>query len=162
MSGFLELPLPAKEVHRRYWDGTIPVNPIALAHGMGVQVYQSPSLPVIGEFYYDDDGNPVIIFQPSGYGKRDRFTVAHELGHFCLQHGQHGHRFRDQTQNFNIHNFDPKERAANRFAAELLMPENVVLYAVRQSDMKTVEEMSNYFDVSGLAMRIRLQGLGIL
>lgn len=151
-------PLTAQEVLARYWDNSIPVNPIEIAESMGVEVYKSNEFDVDGEFLFYE-GRPSIIYRPSGNTRRDRFTVAHELGHFCLRHGP---RYRDPRKNFSLSNYDLFERDANMFAAELLMPEEVVQYAVRVSEMQDVEEMCEYFDVSGAAMRIRLERLGYL
>ena len=57
---------------------------------------------------------------------RQRFTIAHELGHAVLHAREGIHldqafrlRFRDQTSAMAI---DPEEIDANSFAAELLMP----------------------------------------
>lgn len=59
---------------------------------------------------------------------RRRFTAAHELGHFVLHRETMG-RFRADTdetlQEADGALADQMEREANRFAAELLMPEEV-------------------------------------
>lgn len=46
---------------------------------------------------------------------RQRFTIAHEIGHFLM-----GHTKRDELPDFNTK--DPREIEANHFAAELLIP----------------------------------------
>lgn len=151
-------PLSAEDVLSNYWNNSIPVDPIVIAQRMGATVYSSKSIDYTGEFFFHE-GAPTIVYKPSGNTRRDRFTVAHELGHFALGH-DNAHR--DTLASFNTTNFDPAERNANRFAAELLMPEKVVWFAIQSTDLSTVEELCDYFDVSGMAMRIRLQNLGIL
>ena len=42
------------------------------------------------------------------------------------------------------------------------MPESAVKFAALESSFKTVDEMCDYFDVSGAAMRIRLNDLGLI
>lgn len=57
---------------------------------------------------------------------RKRFTAAHEIGHYILGHGSEVIRCRPA----DVENWDPKlrqdERAANVFAAEVLMPAAVI------------------------------------
>jgi hypothetical protein len=60
---------------------------------------------------------------------RRRFTAAHELGHFVLHRETMG-RFQADTKQSVLEDAEPDtaalmEREANRFAAELLMPEEV-------------------------------------
>jgi hypothetical protein len=60
---------------------------------------------------------------------RQRFTAAHELGHFVL-HRDRMNRFIADTNETILEEGDPEkakdmERQANRFAAELLMPREV-------------------------------------
>lgn len=151
-------PMTSQEVLSTYWNNRIPVDPIVIAKAMGASVYSSESIQYPGEFFVHE-GIPTILYKPSGNSRRDRFTVAHELGHFALNHGN---AHRDTISSFNIDNFDPAERDANRFAAELLMPEGAVRFAVHEAGLTSVEKLCNYFDVSGAAMRIRLQTLGMI
>jgi Zn-dependent peptidase ImmA (M78 family)/formiminotetrahydrofolate cyclodeaminase len=61
-----------------------------------------------------------------------RFTMAHELGHLIFQH--HGvnqnqiHRDRPITKGAFLAKKDWKEKQANQFASDLLMPEEIVIY----------------------------------
>jgi Zn-dependent peptidase ImmA (M78 family) len=92
---------------------------------------------------------------------RQRFSVAHELGHFVLHHrDQH---FIDygvpaavdgKTPGYNWEH----ERGANRFAAELLMPADLV-----RSDAKTTSltRLARRYEVSQEAMGFRLANLGL-
>lgn len=59
---------------------------------------------------------PFILVNSSPPVVRQRFTLAHEFGHHCLHHGDvlDEHVRWDAT--------DPKEVAANKFAAEFLLP----------------------------------------
>jgi Zn-dependent peptidase ImmA (M78 family) len=61
-------------------------------------------------------GRPFILINASSHLVRLRFTLAHELGHHELGHGQSWDRA-DYLQSG-----DPAERDANLFAAEFLLP----------------------------------------
>lgn len=151
-------PLSAQDVLSRYWDNKIPVDPISIAKKLGARIFRSESINYTGEFLFHE-GKPIIVYKPSGNSKRDRFTIAHELGHLALNHGA---SHRDTFSSFDTGNFIPEERDANRFAAEVLMPEAAVKFAVLEAGLTTVNELCDYFDVSATAMRIRLQTLGFL
>jgi Zn-dependent peptidase ImmA (M78 family)/DNA-binding XRE family transcriptional regulator len=67
-----------------------------------------------GVSYWGGIGEPALIgYFPGSQGDRDRFTLAHELGHLVL------HTFRPSSP-------DP-EREANQFASALLLPRNRIL-----------------------------------
>lgn len=103
---------------------------------------------------------------------RQRFTIAHELGHFVLQHK--GEMFVDGTVLRRDENsgraIDPREIGANQFAAALLMPSDWVYQKLaenrKQSPDSSAEEvtiaLAEQFEVSSQAMGIRLANLGCL
>lgn len=149
----------ANHVLSTYWDNKIPVDPIIIAKNMGLKVYSSNKIEYEGE-YFVYDGVPTIVYSPSGNLRRDRFTIAHELGHHALGHGGNPHR--DTAASFLSHAEGVQERAANKFAAELLMPTKAVKFAVLEAGLTSIAKLCQYFDVSNVAMRIRLEGLGML
>lgn len=144
-----------------YWAGkSLPVDPIAIAIARGIDV--RPFAPgdagtASGWFHFDGD-MPTIRYNSTESENRQRFTIAHELGHFELAHGS---RKRDSAAEFNMYNFDPIEVEANRFAAELLMPEAAVRHYVQHGNI-SISELARTFAVSEVAMKYRLKNLGIL
>ncbi len=88
---------------------------------------------------------------------RQRFTIAHELGHF-IKHSMRCDEFSDAAF-FRNGETNPMEAEANGFAAELLMPaESFRRYIERESS--EVDKIANHFQVSALAVRIRAKQLG--
>lgn len=81
---------------------------------------------------------------------RHRFTAAHELGHI-LMHGEHSAG-------------DPAlERAADRFAAEFLMPTNVVRDELpSRFDIRKLAQLSERWGVSVQALVYRSKELGLI
>ncbi|CAM4127853.1 ImmA/IrrE family metallo-endopeptidase [Pluralibacter gergoviae] len=147
----------AKSLLAKYWKGGLPISPSKLAAAEGLTVepfadHQHRNLS--GEV----DGK-VIRYNPTDSGKRQRFTVAHELGHYMLGHG---HAFRDPSAHFSMSYYDPREVAANKFAAEILMPELAVKVLIKQRKITDIKELARIFDVSINAMSYRLQSLGFL
>jgi Zn-dependent peptidase ImmA (M78 family) len=92
------------------------------------------------------------------HGNRMRFTIAHELGHFLLGHGV------EREEDIVEKDFDEggrKEREANIFASEILMPEMWVKNII-DKEGKDVTKLAKDFQVSPQAMTIRLMELNLL
>jgi Zn-dependent peptidase ImmA (M78 family) len=117
----------ARQVLDAWWDGSLPVNPRKIAMQQSTQVKASPQLDVSGIVSMGEDGAPVIQVNATESNVRQRFTIAHELGHVMLEHlTPEKQEFRDPKQNYALGNFDPRQRDANRFTAMLLMPPKAV------------------------------------
>ncbi|MCD8920856.1 ImmA/IrrE family metallo-endopeptidase [Staphylococcus gallinarum] len=72
-----------------------------------------------------DEEKKTITYNPLDANNRQRFTIAHELGHAIL--GHEGKSFRTvKTSKYNDIVTRMKETSANQFAANLLMPEKLV------------------------------------
>jgi len=93
---------------------------------------------------------------------RRRFTIAHEIGHWVCQvragRSEEIHCRPDPAAGSAAAG-DPREREANVFAAELLMPERMVRDAVAEGAGGA--ELERLFGVSPPAMAWRLYNLGI-
>lgn len=87
---------------------------------------------------------------------RKRFTIAHEMGHLKLNHVENI-ICRDSISSLGT---DENEVKANAFAAELLMPEELMDYAYKL--LKSVYRVARVFGVSEDAARIRLTKLGVI
>jgi Zn-dependent peptidase ImmA (M78 family) len=112
---------------------------------------------------------PCIAVNPAHHINRQRFTIAHELGHYFLHEGLEEH----VEENFRVawRSADSSkainwiEIEANRFAAELLMPTRFLetdLNSLENIDKRSVALLAIKYIVSPEAMKIRLSQLGIL
>src|ERR1700686_163474 len=117
--------LEANEVTR----APIPVE--ELAHALNIDVrFSETSDDVSGALIRNAD-SAVIAVNSAKHENRQRFTIAHELGHFLLHRGTKLHFDED----FRIHYRDGisseatkgEEIEANGFAAALLMPERILM-----------------------------------
>jgi Zn-dependent peptidase ImmA (M78 family) len=114
-------------------------------------------------------GNKNIIGVERQQAKaRQRFTIAHELGHLLLHDGE---EVRIDT-NFRINLRSPEsstaedieEIEANAFAASLLMPEHFLRtdlqdFVLDIDDARQVQTLAQRYEVSTQAMTIRLMNL---
>lgn len=105
-----------------------------------------------------DPESPSVIYVNSNHSaNRKRFTIAHELGHF-INHRKDGTVFED-TVFFRKGDIAGIEYSANKFAADILMPEPEVRKLVIKG-IRDVGSLSEEFGVSASAMKYRLEQLG--
>jgi hypothetical protein len=92
---------------------------------------------------------------------RRRFTVAHEVGHHLLHSDGAAVLCRPADVETTRGDLRAREREANRFAAELLMPEAMVREAADREGPDPIA-LAGRFGVSDVAMGFRLVTLGYL
>lgn len=118
---------------------------------------------------------PVIGVNQSENDARQRFTIAHELGHFFLHEGRGRTELHvDRTATVFHRNVrsaagqDEMEIEANLFAAELLMPHQWVKQDANTAgfwdlgDETRIKSLARRYGVSSHAMTIRLVNLGYI
>lgn len=161
----------ATEVLREAGVHALPVPIEAIARRLGVDLtYEAYEGDVSGMIYRYDD-HAVIGVNSSHAPTRQRFTVAHEIGHYVMHAGQPMFVDRFATRvNWRNGDSNKEEIEANQFAAELLMPRELVTREVERALTKrrTIDaqmlaaELARLFDVSQQAMEYRLANLGVL
>lgn len=156
----------ANKVLDNFWEKQgFPVDPITIAKSLGVQVLDT-SLPenVSGALIKEAGKDPVIALHASDHNNRKRFTCAHELGHYVSRvesnrlETQYG--YVDYRGEAAAKGTDPEEVFANQFAANLLMPENIV--KTQRKKYTSHLQLAQYFGVSPEAIKHRLNALGLL
>lgn len=136
-----------------------PVQLGAAATSLGIKVYSGSMAPGIsGKLYKSkEDGGPsgwAIIVNEADSNARQRFTIAHELGHFLLHRDEIGSALTDDAF-YRSQLSDPQEWEANRFAADLLMPWPLIAQLTREG-FTDLGDLARKLKVSEQAMRIRL------
>jgi Zn-dependent peptidase ImmA (M78 family) len=147
----------------------VPVEEIAARRGAKL-AYSEFQGDISGMLLREDD--QIIIGVNTRHAQtRQRFTIAHEIGHLEMHKGQP--IYVDRFVRVNLRaggQTSPEEREANAFAAGLLMPEDRVReeFAATESatpDQDTLELVAGLaarFNVSPAAMQYRLAELGSL
>ena len=135
----------------------VPVESIA-EDLLGLRVQEAPMSGISGFLY---PAERVIFLNASDTPQRRRFTLAHELGHWICQHLE-GAREPVYCRHEDVTAAAPpdraREREANVFAAELLMPEPAVRAAWNGNTLVA----SAAFGVSGEAMHWRAYSFGLV
>lgn len=153
-----------------------PVDAEKIAEKCGLSVVRRDVESISG-FIIRGEGKAVIGVNSSNAQVRQRFTIAHELGHYLLHppgaedvHVDSGFevRFRDDLSSQGT---DAGEQEANSFAAELLMPQKFLqtdfenVGGIDLEDGKFLEFLENIarkYKVSNQALVFRLANLGLL
>lgn len=153
----------AQEVLKEHWKNNPecpPVNVVAIARDEGIPVFKASFKNVFNDSvlgYIQKIGSKTeIVVNAQDAKTRQRFTIAHELGHYYLHHNG-DMKYVDLRSGKTT----PTEVEANKFASELLMPTNLVVREYDKLLFPTVAEMARIFDVSPAAMKIRLSTLGL-
>lgn len=118
-----------------------------------------------GSILIDKNAKFEIFISPFTSIERDRFTIAHELGHLFLHYPKVRESMEDNTIFRATRYVDQTnqkqqiaEREANWFAASLLMPEEHFKEIYNKHGEKQTEVE---FNVSSSAVRIRAKSLGL-
>lgn len=157
----------AENILQTIWEGRdFPVDPAWIAKKLGIDVVLAPLSQVdrgiSGALIKKQGHNPIIVLNNEDSTPRQRFSCAHELGHYVKRTDEgnlNEYNFVDLRNNVSQTGKDADEVFANQFAANLLMPANEVkkLYKLKL----TAVEMSILFNVSDDAINIRLKNLGL-
>lgn len=130
----------------------VPAEQICSALGIAVEFQNTASTG-----YSIVQGGCRAIYLPRHFSvARRRFALAHELGHVVLRHDPILPGLRN----------DPRERQANAFAAEFLMPEDLLrqefLDRIALGQPTQIPLLARTFLVSRESMAIRCQELGLV
>lgn len=150
----------AREILRLYWNLELPVNVGRIAELLKMKIEEKEGIPYSGCLkYVGQDKLPTIEVNANDADVRQRFTIAHEIGHHVLAHGEGK---RDTVDEFSLRNTVPTEIEANQFAAELLMPESRIRSLVFDDGIKDIIRLALKAGVSQVAMQYRLKNLGLV
>ncbi|MEM8988386.1 MAG: ImmA/IrrE family metallo-endopeptidase [Pseudomonadota bacterium] len=137
-----------------------PVDVRALAADLGLNVYKDDlGQDVSGVLKRDArDAGPsgwVVLVNTDHNRNRQRFTIAHEIGHFLL-HRERAEEEGEVTDDYFYRAFSsPIEQEANAFAADLLMPTHLLARAM-DDGFTHLDDLARLFRVSKQSMAIRL------
>lgn len=149
----------------------IPVERLAVAEG--IQIARSNSPGQESGFLLRDHRTTLIGVNSKNSARRQRFTIAHTIGHWRLHPGRpltvdHIVRLNERGQ-ITSSAPDRDEREANAFALALLMPGHLTEATVQRRVAQGVDHLEQLtklltddFDVSAQAVSCRLINLGIV
>ncbi|OGX18104.1 MAG: hypothetical protein A3K83_00205 [Omnitrophica WOR_2 bacterium RBG_13_44_8b] len=139
-----------------------PIDEKAIAKSQGLDIICYPFPEEISAVLIKDKELLAIGVNQNHHPNRQRFSIAHELGHFLLNHDDSlfielsdlDFIQRDEDLNKTF------EQEANRFASELLMPIDMIKKDFKKQN--DVKNLTKTYKVSEQAMLIRLLNLNLL
>jgi len=172
-----------EEQARRLLDGQsvesapVPVQRLAESLGYRVIFRYFNDGDLSGTVIQDAHKSVTIGINTLHASVRQRFSIAHEIGH-ALMHLGKGEDLIVDPPTRSLFNRDgraslgedPREIEANQFAAELLMPRYLIAQVAEEllgkssqfSTGSLVNALAQRFDVSSQAMKFRLVNLGVI
>lgn len=113
-------------------------------YGIDIKVFGSQDA-----IYHDLEGKGIIFYNEEISNKeRQRFSLSHEFGHVQLNHDL------DNIEMYGIY-----EVETNFFAAQILMPEQIINELIKRGKQITIENLMLWFNVSKMAAQKRLDTL---
>jgi len=152
-----------------YFKSSAPVDVEGLALALQLKVdRQNLSNEICGIIKKKDDKYLIIVNQNHPL-TRQRFTIAHEIGHFVYHRSKIGDGIVDNALyrqvpyngiiNYEINARD--EQSANNFAANLLMPEHLIESIKNEYNGYDINKLAEKLNVSIQAIKIRLDNLNL-
>lgn len=139
----------AGEVRRAWNIGPGPINnlvDIVERAGIMVLAHDMNALRIDAIATWPPTGSPVIFLATHAPADRQRFTLAHEIGHAVMHH-----RPRDE-----------QEREADEFASEFLMPAADIIDELQKPTLATLVGLKEKWGVSMQALARRARDLGAM
>ena len=138
-----------------------PVDVRAMASALDLRIVEEDLGEISGKIERDwlDPDDFVITINERHAEVRKRFTIAHEIAHFVLHRDLIGNGIVDDALYRDARIGDQKERQANRYAARLLMPRDLVR-SVWNEGYSTKVGLASRFWVSTAVAEIRMEELG--
>lgn len=131
---------------------TLPVNLEDICRSLGIVVLFSQLTGLDGFFVkHPQKTKTVIVVNNSDSVFRQRFSIAHELGHIRMSHGLSRCSMSGQVTRIPV-----QEASANEFASELLMPKILL----QRHGYLAPGQIANLCRVSLDAAAIRAEELG--
>ncbi|WP_018275153.1 ImmA/IrrE family metallo-endopeptidase [Teredinibacter turnerae] len=148
-----------------------PVDVELVAKTLGIEIQFDDLDDDVSGFLSVEPGRSVAVINQNHHSNRQRFTIAHELGHYVLHVKSEEGLFIDKK--YTVHHRDhksslgtiEKEREANLFASSLLMPKAIIqalLDGLRVDffDEFETHSLAKRLGVSEQALGFRLARLG--
>jgi Zn-dependent peptidase ImmA (M78 family) len=148
-----------------------PVDVYLIAQMYDVSIQEREMEDAISGMLAITDGRAIIVVNKDHAPRRQRFTIAHELGHFFL-HRNSTNVFIDVSpiyfrNRLSSEGTNLREQEANRFAAELLMPAHLLREKVHHKPIDAMDDdavscLADEFQVSVQSLTIRLTNLNLI
>lgn len=161
------------------WNNKIPVSPKKIVNKILIKDYKNEiPIKLVGHksinftinnkplssssTYSERDGAFVCNYNIDNHSNRIKFSIAHGLGHICLNHLKYNKEFYDSE----FKNLDKKELDANVFACIILMPDDAINFHIKNmkdsNKNEIIQKISLLFLVPENAVKFRLKMMNLI
>lgn len=135
---------------------------IANGEGISIEYRKMPQGNTDVSGFFDSTTRTIYVNVDNSIARRT-YTVAHELGHYFLKHKPDEYGLYRRNNSYNGIK-EQKEKEADYFAANLLMPESMIRKELKEYPFlkSSIQLLANMFGVSPSAMAYRLMNLRII
>ena len=152
--------LLAEGVLNAHWDHKLPVNLARIAKGMEVVVAFAPLGRVCALVELAAKRKPRIVIDRQHPLERQRYGVAHALGHIALHHLRPGQTHAiEVSDSYHCNVQERIDNEANDFALRLLLPEAALRAQVQP--LTPVEALAQVFQVAPILIKQRMADLNL-
>lgn len=157
----------ARKILRKYSVESPPVDIFSILTAEGISLFFEDMEDDHSGLILVEGNEATVLIHKEHHPNRQRFTAAHELGHYVLHCGQGDHLFVDTSfrrSYVSSQGSDRFEVEANQFAAEVLMPEPLIVDDASQMELTEadISKLSLRYQVSEQAMTHRLVNLKLI
>lgn len=142
-------PVNTKKIVQEWSDIKVLSFEYAISRGIDIEAFGSEAAVIQCK-----GGRYIIFYNQDDYTPRVKFSILHEFGHYYLDH-----KFKKYE---NDEEYGRIEVEANCFAAQVLMPEQVLNELKKRGAVITIDFLRVKFGVSEEAAKKRIETMGKL
>lgn len=146
-STLVSFPVNTKQIVKEWSDIIVLSFKCAHDYGIDIEAFGSGAAVIIHK-----QGRYMIFYNQDDYAPRVKFSILHEFGHYRF-----GHRLKEYSDEDE---YGCAEVEANCFAAQILMPEQVLNELKKRGVIITVDFLKENFGVSKEAAQKRIETMG--
>ena len=146
-STLMDFPVNTKRIVKEWSDITVHSFQYAKKHGIDIEAFGSEAAVI-----HCKHGRYIIFYNQDDYRPRVKFSILHEFGHYYSGH--------ELKKYINDAEYERVEVEANCFAAQILMPEQILNELKRRGAVITVDFLKKHFGVSEEAAQKRIETMG--
>lgn len=168
----LRIERKAEQWLKKCGEKTFPINLEKIAEYLGIEIRYEDLDDDVSGFLVVENNKPTAVINENHHPNRQRFTIAHEIGHYCLHVKGSDTNALFVDKKYAVHHRDADsslgkykmEREANLFASILLMPKDLVSKAIEEHEVDFFDDpdiflLARKFGVSEQALGFRLARL---
>jgi Zn-dependent peptidase ImmA (M78 family) len=150
----------AREILTELRIASFPIDPFFITKEFDIEVFEADADSYDGFLLRNESSTKIYINKNIASEGRKKFTLAHEIGHYCIP----THRGNYQCIRRYLNPFRKKpevEMEANKFASELLLPENLLkpILHTYKPDFESINELAEDCGTSLTATAIKFASL---